>query len=267
MTEPFVQMSERLTCRTSVRSVVRLDSDVVITLKDNIIRAAQGGQPQDQGVVVVRGCPFPVGQVSRSAEDTLVTLKGAAHLAPMEGEEVDVAIDGFRRQAFARSHTLGHLLMAATRRLLQDFVGDCMEIDHTGTSVSILFHTTSKLDDPAVNMIDCLTRHLITCDVRIDIVNVPSLDAGARRFPRWRADSDVVPSGNLQVVDIVGIDASPCRGSHVSSTKEVGPYSLKLDWAHDLGIYRLVARRTSTWMYWFGEQALRDFDWDASTLI
>jgi misacylated tRNA(Ala) deacylase len=254
---------DRATCQTSVVATAQLQTDIAIAVRENIIRLAKGGQPQDQGSVVVGDRTFAIGPVFQMSGMTWLTLEGSAGLSIREHEIIEVAMDSPQRLAFARSHTLAHLLMASARRVVEDFVSVGTEIDETGTCTSALFQTSSNLDSLALNMIDCVTRHFIRRDAIVALSPPMSGNEGAQRFSRWRQNREPAETGTFPVVEIVGIDATPCDGSHVASTAEVGPYRLRHNLAREGDFYRLTAERTPTWMYWFGEEALIDFDWEA----
>lgn len=263
MLETFIQADDRIASQTAVLATVQLETDIAVALRDDIVRPAKGGQPQDQASVVIGNRPFVVGPIFRMSGMTWLTLKSSHGLSLPQDEVVEVWIDASRRMTLARSHTLSHLLMAAASRVVEDFVGEGTEIDETGTCVTALFQTSSKLDSLALNMIDCITRHLICRDVVVSVSSAMSSSEGASHFRHWRQDRAVGETGPFPVVEIAGVDATPCDGSHVASTGAVGPYRLRHDVVKEGDIYRLTAERTPTWMYWFGEQALIDFDWNA----
>ncbi|WP_341487858.1 hypothetical protein [Pararhizobium sp. A13] len=112
-------------------------------------------------------------------------------------------------------------------------------------------------------MMDAVVRHLIAKDAPVTFATVKSLEDGASRYSRWRVDSSLGLTGKIRVVDIAGIDANPCSGSHVKSTGEVGPYIFSQEETREGDLHHFHAERTATWMYWFGEELLIGFDWQA----
>lgn len=263
MEQAFLAADDALTLRATISGTVQLESALAITVENNIVRHEKGGQPQDRGTVTIRGRTFPIGQVFCASGRAWIVLEGSAGLE-LDCEDVtDIEIDRPLRLAFAKSHTLCHLLTTASAKVLEDFVIKSTSIDASGTCVSIVFQTSSKLDSLALNMIDCVTRHLVNRNATIRTWSGLTLADCKDRFPRWRSGGDAIHVERFDVVEIDGIDATPCDGSHVSRTGEVGPYRLRHDLERDGRNVRLTAERTSTWMYWFGEEALLDFDWDA----
>jgi len=262
MTNIFLREPKLYDNLTAVRSVRVAGTDAAIVLDQNIVRPEGGGQPRDHATVTVGNQVFPVGQVVKSEGETWLALTGAAASPPEEGELVSVSVDRARRTRLSKSHTLTHLMMAAAKRCLEDFDSKGATIDEAGQTATISFLTSSVVDDIAINMIDALVRHLVARDAPVTFATVKSLEEGAKRFPRWRVDSTLGLSGKIRVVDIAGIDANPCSGSHVKTTGEIGAYRMLHDLVRGGDLYHLSAERTPTWMYWLGEEALIDFDWD-----
>ncbi|MGR9154632.1 hypothetical protein ACU8L5_36055 (plasmid) [Rhizobium leguminosarum] len=262
MTNIFLREPKLYTNLTAVRRVSVVGTDAAVVLDQNIVRPEGGGQPRDHGSVTVGDQVFPIGQVVKSEGETWLRLSGAGSAPPEEGELVSVSVDRERRATLSKSHSLTHLMMAAGKKCLEDFDSKGAAIDEAGQIVTISFRTSSVVDDIAINMIDAVVRHLVAKDAPVTFTTVKSLEEGAKRFPRWRVDSTLGLSGKIRVVDIAGIDANPCSGSHVETTGDVGPYRMFHDLVLDGDIYRFSAERTRTWMYWFGEEALIGFDWD-----
>jgi Ser-tRNA(Ala) deacylase AlaX len=146
--------------------------------------------------------------------------------------------------------------MAATRHVTESFNSKGASLSEEGGLVNIRFHTSTKLEPTIIDTIDCLTRHLVAKNARIETLTVKSLASAERSFRHWRVDPELGLSGKIRVVNIAGIDANPCGGSHVKSTDEIGPFAIKGYRAEGAGTYTIEAARVPVWMDWYDDEFL-----------
>lgn len=243
---------------TTVRALTAVDGGLAVAFDQNIFRPEGGGQPQDLGQVVIGDLVVDVRGVFKSEGETWTVLDGTIANAIAPGDVAVLQVNSERRAALSKSHTLSHLMMAAARHVLADFDSKGALIGDDGNSVAIRFRTTTDLQKEHIDAIDCLTRHFVLRNAAVKIASAKSVEAGAKQYRHWRVDSELGLSGKIRVVEIVGVDANPCAGSHVKQTSEIGPFMFTGLRKAANSVVTLTTERSVTWMYWFGDRALVD---------
>jgi Ser-tRNA(Ala) deacylase AlaX len=246
-------------CIAEIRQARRFDNgDAAIVLGQNIIRPATGGQPHDHAMVTIGVETFRTGRVFKADGETWITLEAASADLPSVGEMAYVEVNAERRHRLSRCHTLTHLMMAAARHVIPGFDSKGAAINEDERTVSIRFRAHSKPMEKQISTIDALTRHFVLNNAPVTFSSVKSPEAGAQKFPKWRIDSELGLSGSIRVVEIRGIDANPCSGSHVGKTGEIGAFAMKTACSNGDDIVVLNAELTAGWLYWFGDNFLKD---------
>lgn len=177
-----------------------------------------GGQPSDAGLLTrADGTSWEVHRVEKSAGRARHHLEGPG--APAPGERVHGRLDWPRRYLHMRYHTAVHLLSgAAFARFGSDITGS--QIAATGARLDLVLPEANRA----------------TCETLVEAAN-QEIAAGGPVEVRWvdaaelerspslvRVRRDLVPAGErLRLIDIVGFDVQADGGTHVRSTREVGP--------------------------------------------
>jgi len=186
-----------------------------------------GGQPSDRGVIEWSSGSARVIDVQFSGNNSTVIhyLEGGL---PPEGTEVRGVIDWERRYKFMRSHTLAHLLMAAVRELFKEkvpVVGSGLSLNESRMDFKV------KIKKEDLKDLTKIIREWVEEDheVKIHLFDDPE---EAKKL----LDSYGIQGGELteehmikrpiRVIEIVGINADPCGGTHVKNTSEVGSFEL-----------------------------------------
>jgi len=202
--------------------VVALPPGAVV-LDRTLFYPAGGGQPTDRGTLATTGgSPVKVVDVVKSGSHVLHRIERGARPGWAPGEILHGEIDWDRRYGHMRLHTAQHLLSAVvfgrtglkTRKAV--FGAGRGTIDVVGEWPTD--ETTSKLTDAVRSFLDPAR------EVRIRFVPRPEWEAN----PSARAGLVAVPPlvDPVRVVEIDGIDACPCGGTHLASTGEVGEFAL-----------------------------------------
>ena len=174
-----------------------------------------GGQPSDRGVIEGDGFKLKVEHVHGKDE---VWHEGALEgRMPEEGEEVRLSIDWEWRYENMRAHTGQHILSAIIKGLygaettgFQIFPDHCkIEIDYRG-----------ELGWDVVTRIEELANEVVWGDVEVEIEVYDELPGEVERRLRKTLSEKVKPP--IRVVRIGNVDVTPCGGTHVRSTREIG---------------------------------------------
>lgn len=174
-----------------------------------------GGQPGDCGVLRGRrGQTWAVADTRKGEGGRILHVLAPGAEAPAPGEVVNAELDWARRYAHMRVHTCLHLL------------GSVLRYGVTGGQVGaekgrLDFDTQDEIDREAVG--EALNA-LIAADhpVQPRWVDEAELD----RQPELVRTMSVQPprgAGRIRLLEIPGVDLQPCGGTHVASTREIGP--------------------------------------------
>lgn len=200
--------------RTARATVVAI-RDGAVELDQTIFYPLGGGQPGDTGTLG----GLRVVDTRKAAEDgPVLHCLEPGGAVPEVGATVELAIDWERRYRFMRYHTLLHLLGAVVKA---PFTG-C----RIGEDKSHLDFDT-EMDRLVKDEIEANLNALIVAgqSTRAEWVDYSELE----RNPDLVKTLSVMPprgDGRLRMVGIEGLDLQPCGGTHVASTKEIGPVAV-----------------------------------------
>ncbi len=225
--------------RFSARVVERLSAGDLpaVVLDRTAFYPASGGQPADRGVL--DGVAV-IDVVVREEDNAVVHVLECA-LAGDGAREVEGEIDWQRRFDHMQQHTGQHILSAAFERLLDaDTVGF-----HLGADVSTVDIDVARLGWAALEKVEDLANRVVWEDRPVDARFVEAGELAAlslRRVP--------VVGGPVRIVEIAGFDATPCGGTHVAHTGEIGLIKIsRLDYRGDETRVEFLC----------GSRALRDY--------
>lgn len=174
-----------------------------VILKDTILFPEGGGQPDDHGMIG----EVPVLRVTRQGLDALHFVT-----SPLEvGQEVFVKVDWERRFDHMQQHSGQHLITA---------LADTM-FGYKTTSWNLGRHrSTIELDTPCMNASQLQElEEALNDKIRAHIpVNIQLLTLKDPAVEKVRSRGlPVDPAGPIRIVDIEGIDANMCCGTHVTN--------------------------------------------------
>lgn len=178
-----------------------------------------GGQGSDTGWVKGEGIKFRV-------EKALMVKNVVAHYGrlvegnlPVKGSQVVLELDWEPRYKTMRLHTAGHILDYAVMKAYGRNV-NTLEAQHAPPDAYIEYDARSASKEVVEEVLREATRIVEEArrvkafwvsweQLPARIYNAPNL----QRLPR---------TSRYRVVEIEGVNAIPCTGTHVSNTKEVG---------------------------------------------
>jgi len=197
-----------------------------------------GGQPSDVGRIVWEGGEAKVKFVRFEGDEVVHEIEGEA---PPEGTLVRGVVDWERRYKLMRSHTLAHLLMAAVRELFDEkvpVVGSGLGPEESRMD----FKAKIRKEDLA--KIEEIIKKWVEEDrpVRIRLFEDPE---EARKLLEGygkqggELTEEHLAKRPIRIIEIVGINADPCGGTHLKSTGEVGSFKLVKRESKGRGITRI----------------------------
>lgn len=187
-----------------------------IELDRTIFHPLGGGQPSDEGIIRSSSGVFRVNKALILAGEHKhwgVMLEGAFK----EGENVLCELDWEKRYLVMRLHTAGHILDYAMAKLYGRLV-DTLDAFH-GPPEAYLEYDVLSPPDPAT--LESLAQEVIgsSLPVKVRYVAPEELASNTYNAPNLSR----VPRAELyRIVEIPGVNAMPCTGTHVRNTGEVG---------------------------------------------
>lgn len=183
-----------------------------------------GGQPPDQGAVSARsGEELEIVSVYADPDDVLWHVSKAALPPTLVGQPVKLVLNTARRLALTRYHTVLHVLNTIA---LRDYGGWI-----TGVQIAEEYSRIDfKLDGFSAAMCAELEKKVnvvLDEDRALKSYYIPEEQFRKRDdLLRTLEAKPPVSDGQVRVVEIQGFDAQACGGTHVSSTSEVGRFSI-----------------------------------------
>ena len=225
-----------------------------IASAETIFRPEGGGQPRDYGSVEIDGQAFKVSALEKGKGKIYVGLPDLKE-EPPHGLPITMALDSERRDKLCKSHTLQHILSAATHEIIPnaDIVETGIFEDASGGWVTV---QNGGLEASALAEIDQRVRSTVISSLPVWAEKMKSIEHGEFKFGSlFRNDSQASLSGKVRVVVIEDYDANCCSGTHWMSTN-VGPYSMSSQIMEEPeGPVRIAFQLAESWMYWFGEHS------------
>lgn len=203
--------------REFTSKVMTVNDGKYITLEESAFYPSSGGQPHDTGKIIrdSDGKEFEVVFVGKFNDKISheVTPDG---LAP--GDKIHATIDWKRRYTLMKMHTAAHVLS----RVLYEETGANTSGNQLGLEKSRIDFTLENYDKEKI--IECVEKanQIIksSAEVKKTFMNreeALKIEGFAGPSPHLMQEFET-----LRVVDIAGIDAQPCGGTHLDNIDEIG---------------------------------------------
>ncbi|WMM23523.1 DHHA1 domain-containing protein [Tissierella sp. MB52-C2] len=193
-----------------------------------------GGQPGDKGTI--NG--INVIEVYEDNLDIIHVTKDNIH-----SDKVMLAIDWENRLDNMQQHTGQHLLSAAFYKL---YNGETIGF-HIGQDYVYIDVTLPELTDYEAEKIEIYTNRVIASNFEIKSYYIEKNDI--EKIPVRKQPT---VNSNIRIVEIDNIDFSPCAGTHLRSTGEIGIIKIR-KWEKYKGNIRIE--------FICGNRALYDYRW------
>lgn len=189
---------------TRITSQREVEGKYLVVLAETIFYPTAGGQPHDLGTI--NGIPI----LDVFEEDGTVF-----HVLPepLEGSSAHGVLDWPRRLDHMQQHSGQHLLSA----IFQDEYGYRTESFHLGAEYCSIDITTPDLTRQEQLAAEARANELILEDLPVFTYTLQPEEFGQvplRKIPDL--------PGPLRIVEIQGFDYSPCSGTHVGKTGQIG---------------------------------------------
>ncbi|HEY6238390.1 MAG TPA: alanyl-tRNA editing protein [Thermoplasmata archaeon] len=180
-----------------------------------------GGQPDDRGTLVaLDGTAWTVDEVKKLPSGIVHRVGGSRPVRV--GEPLHGRVEWERRTAHTRYHTALHILSGlAFQRFGAGTTGGQIRADGARMDFSLPEFSRELAEELVDGMNEVVARDLpveVRFRPRADVLSDPSL---------VRVATELLPEvDEVRLIDIVGFDVQADGGTHVRSTREVGPVRL-----------------------------------------
>ena len=193
-----------------------------------------GGQPGDQGTI--NG--IEVLESYEENDDIIHVLK-----QDIKENKVQISIDFDNRLDMMQQHTGQHLLSSCFYRLF-----DAQTVGfHVGHDYVTIDVTMSELTEEDAEKIEIMANKIIWSNF-----NIKSYFPSQERLKKLPLRKMPTVTKNIRIVEIDGFDYSPCGGTHLKSTGELGMIKIR-KWEKYKGNIRVE--------FFCGNRALKDYTW------
>ncbi|XP_030631182.1 alanyl-tRNA editing protein Aarsd1 [Chanos chanos] len=174
-----------------------------VKLKDTILFPEGGGQPDDRGTIG----GVPVLRVTRQGPEAIHFVSSALE----EGQEVQLKVDWERRFDHMQQHSGQHLITALADSMF-GYKTTSWELGRQRCSIEL---DTATVKPGEMEALEAAVNEKIRAHVPVT-VQLLSLDDPTVEKVRSRGLPDD-HAGPVRIIDIEGVDANMCCGTHVSN--------------------------------------------------
>lgn len=205
MTEKlYYSMPQLKTWEAEIIDVVERDEKYLVLLDKTAFYPEGGGQPSDRGYIE----ELQVLDVFEEGKNIFHTVKGKP-----KKKRVTCSLDYERRQDLMQQHSGQHLLSSV---FYEGYMGETSSF-HLGEDYVSIDISLPEINDSLLKEVEIKVNELIykNLEIKTYLVQKEELDKlPLRKFPKVEED--------IRIVEIDNIDYSPCCGTHVNSTGELG---------------------------------------------
>lgn len=177
-----------------------------------------GGQVCDLGIIECDGKKYQVVDVQKHGKHIVHYLKDASDLKV--GDRITGKIDKMRRRALMRHHTATHIIVACARKLFGKHIwqsGAYKNFDYARIDLTHYRHINRNERITLEKQVNEIIEKNLPVNVRFMERNEAEKKYGMNLY-----QGGAPVGGKIRVVEIEGVDAQACGGTHCSSTGEVG---------------------------------------------
>jgi len=187
-----------------------------IALENTLFYPEGGGQLGDKGSIEWNNQSSEVVDVQKVGDVVIHHIKGEL---PPVGEQISGKVDDNHRSSLSRHHTATHLIGAAAREILGSHVWQAGASKSTDRARLDITHHR-RLTREVVEDIESKVNNLILEDHPIT-TKFHSREDADRKYGNTLYQGGAPKYKDVRVVEIPGIDAQACAGTHVYSTSKV----------------------------------------------
>ena len=210
--------------------------DGIVVLDTTPFYAESGGQVGDSGVLEAEGVEFGVGDTQKIKADVFGHHGSQAQGTLKVGDQVTARVDGARRHATMRNHSVTHLMHKALREVLGAHVqqkGSLVDTDKTRFD----FTHNQAVTDGEIHEIERRVNEEILANAQTQ-ARVMGIEAAQKTGAVMLFGEKY--GEEVRVLDIGG-SRELCGGTHVGRTGDIGLFKVTSEGGVAAGIRRIEA--------------------------
>jgi misacylated tRNA(Ala) deacylase len=203
-----------------VLEIKKIEDRYSVVLDRTAFYPAGGGQPADMGAIKGNNGKVKVFN-TKMADGTVLHIADEVEGELRAGEKVEATIDWDRRYTLMKNHSAAHLMAEALRRATGTplkIIGSAIDVEKARLDFAY-----EKSLGPLLPMIEEVANRLIKEDRLVEIRMMKRKEA-EEYVKRFHESLEILPPQveNVRIVEIKGLHACACGGTHVKSTSEIG---------------------------------------------
>jgi len=203
-----------------VLEIKEIDTQEGIILDRTAFYPVGGGQPADTGVIRGERGDATIVDV-QMAKGTAMHVTDEVEGELRKGEKIEGIVDWDRRYTLMKNHTAAHLMAEALRRVTQKplrIVGSAIDVGKARLDFAY-----EKSLGPLLPKIEEVANCLIKEDRRVEVKMMKRKEA-EEYVKQFHESLETLPPGveSVRIVEIQGLHACACGGTHVKNTSEIG---------------------------------------------
>ena len=208
-------------CITTTHVDFRLSAKILKIINKNLVILDKtcfyprgGGQEPDFGYIGT----YKVDNVVKIKDKVLHHVIGT--FDHNEGDIIDCVVEKERRLAITKNHTATHIINHASRSVLGSWVWQNSAYkDETYARLDITHHSALSRDE--MQEIERKANEIVRRNLPV-MINFYSRGIAEQNYGFRIYQGGVVPSNDVRIVNIGGLDIEACGGTHVFNTGELG---------------------------------------------
>jgi alanyl-tRNA synthetase len=256
---------EQLSCTGTVRSLEDRPGRHLVIPSRSPFYVAMGGQVADTGWIEYQGTRYEIFEVHKTRAGQALQINeylggGGSANSPVDAE-IRLTVDGLRRAAVQRHHTVTHLLHWALHEVVSRDAAQ--KGSYVGPDKLTFDFSSTALTEQQVREIEELVNQRITENERVYYVPDVSLSAikGRSDIQQFFGDKygelvRVVQIGG-QLGQLNGYSMELCGGTHVRTTGDIGSFRIVREEAIAAGIRRIEAVAGDAARDWAKQEAAK----------
>jgi len=194
--------------------ILRIINKNLIVLDKTCFYPRGGGQEPDFGYIG----SYKVDNVVKIKDKVLHHVIG--EFEQKEGEVIKCVIEKERRLAITKNHTATHIINHASKSVLGSWVWQNSAYkDETYARLDITHHSALSRDE--MQEIERKANEIIRRNLPV-MINFYTRGIAEQNYSFRIYQGGVVPSNDVRIVNIGGLDIEACGGTHVFNTGELG---------------------------------------------
>ena len=188
--------------------------DSFVVLDKTVFYPVSGGQLHDEGSLNGQRV------VDVFKQGNVIIHRLAEKPAFKEGDSVKGEVDFERRKQLTQHHTVTHIINAAARTVLGDHINQASAKKDVEKGYLDVTHY-QNISEEELERIEQEANKIVEQKVEVDKKLMERTEA-EQQYGMRIYQGGAVPGKTIRIVDIKGIDAEACGGTHLNNTNEAG---------------------------------------------